>query len=801
MAKKDNPSYLDIGKGNSQFPNRDVSEEDKNTAQYSLNYSQAIYNRYMNDKCGIIYSRRDDLDLIRLYGKGSQPSSLYKNWYQSRANDSDDTNVLSQWRNDKSREGWENLNHRVISPLPRIRSVLKGYIDQVGQDIFVDAIDPISNDMKENVKWHMFTIAQSMDFINEFHFKAGIPTEELEFLPVSEMELNLFEAMGGFKMNHARVMEQIIKHTEEISEVDDRLENEWVDDSIDLGVIAARVIYDTNLKKYKYKYMDPKYLVIQYVESGDYSRSEWAGYVEPYTISELKQILPDKTEDFFRELAYIHRDKHGNKSGVFSDDEDWDNFSKHSNKGGSYNYDNFIVEVLEVEWIDYVTKRNLIYTNKFGHKTLKPLGKESEVKLTENQKKRGSKDMTTKMRKLRGAKWVIGTDEVFDYGLVNMMDRPKLSDVMHSFRLYVLSDLPLTEQLIPIADDLAIAWYRWQDDRAVLQRSGYAIDVGMMDNINTGGEDFNFTNVLKFWKDTRYLLHQQSLSGKYEGGGIMPVTPIPSLVRDALEEFILTWNAALSRIVDITGINEVMLGSTAQPGSQVATTQMSVQGAVHVLKPIIKNIGRLKKELAETAIRRLQLAFKTRKDIADGYVPVVGEADVELLRMAEKDAVQYGLHFSDKPNVEMKQNIISAATASLQARRDGKPGIDISQFIYITQQLSAGGNIKELAALLDYLNVKSEQKLQAERERNIQMQNQGLAQIEQQKQQGAAQAQKMDTDSKITVIGAQTEGDLRKIREEKAVSTPSGSPQPISPPSGINVPAGQQVPENANMQQ
>jgi len=382
-----------------------------------------------------------------------------------------------------------------------------------------------------------------------------------------------------------------------------------------------------------------------------------------------------------------------------------------------------------------------------------------------------------------------------------MMDRPKLSDVMHSFRLYVLSDLPLTEQLIPIADDLAIAWYRWQDDRAVLQRSGYAIDVGMMDNINTGGEDFNFTNVLKFWKDTRYLLHQQSLSGKYEGGGIMPVTPIPSLVRDALEEFILTWNAALSRIVDITGINEVMLGSTAQPGSQVATTQMSVQGAVHVLKPIIKNIGRLKKELAETAIRRLQLAFKTRKDIADGYVPVVGEADVELLRMAEKDAVQYGLHFSDKPNVEMKQNIISAATASLQARRDGKPGIDISQFIYITQQLSAGGNIKELAALLDYLNVKSEQKLQAERERNIQMQNQGLAQIEQQKQQGAAQAQKMDTDSKITVIGAQTEGDLRKIREEKAVSTPSGSPQPISPPSGINVPAGQQVPENANMQQ
>ena len=801
MATKDNPTYLDLSNGNSQFPNRDVSEEQKNTPEYSLSYSQAIYHRYLNDKTGIIYSRREDLDLIRLYGKGSQPSSIYKNWYQSKANDNDDTNALSQWRNDKSREGWENLSQRVISPLPRIRSVLKGYIDQVGQDIFIDAIDPISNDMKDNMKWRMFTVAQNMDFIKEFHFKAGIPMEELEFLPVSETELNLFEAMGGFKMNYARVMEQIIKHTEEISEVNDRLEDEWVDDSVDLGVIAARLVYDANIKKYRYKYMDPKYLVIQYVESGDYSRSEWAGYVEPYTISELKQVLSDKPEEFFRELAYIHRDKHGNKSGVFSDDEDWDNFSKHSNKGGSFDYDNFIVEVLETEWIDYEAKRNLIYTNKFGHKTAKALSKTSEVKLTENQKKRGSKDLNTKMRKLRGSKWVIGTEIVFDHGPVNMADRPKKSEVMHSFRLYVLSDLPLTEQLIPIADDMAIAWYRWQDDRATLQRAGYAIDVGMMDNINEGGEDFNFTNILKFWRDTRYLLHQQSLSGKYEGGGIMPVTPIPSLVMDALQEFIVTWDAALKRIVDITGINEVMLGATAQPGSQVATTQMSVQGAVHVLKPIIKTIGRMKKELAETTIRRLQLAFKTRKDIADGYADVVGVADVELLRMAEKDAVQYGLHFEDKPSDEMKQNIMGAAQASLQARRDGKPGIDISQFLYITQQLSSGGNIKELAALLDYLNVKAEQKVQANKERDIQMQNQGLAQMEQQKQQASAQEKQMDTQGKLAVVAAQTEGDIRKIREEKGVSAPNGSPQPQSPPNGGNVPAGQEVPQNAPMQQ
>lgn len=689
MAKL--PTYLNVKDGNRPFPSRDVSEKDKDDPKYSREYAQAIYNRYLNDKCGILYSRRDALDTIRLYGKGSQPIDIYKSWYQERATDDSDTSVLSQYRSDETRQGWENIATRVISPLPRIRQVIKGYVDQTGQDVFVDAIDPISNDMKNNEKMRMFTIAQQYDFINEYHIKAGIPLEELEFLPVSSTELNLYEAMGGFKRNYARSMEKLIKHTEKVSEVDDQLQYDWVDDAIDLGVMASRVVYDRSIKKYKYRYIDPKYLVIQFVKDDDYTRSEWAGYIEPYTISELKQVMPDKEEDFFKQLAYIHKGKGGN-GGADVEGREWDNFSKHNNSG-SYNYDDFIVEVLEVEWVDYEAERHLIYEGVHGRRSVHKLSETSEI----GPPKKGTKrrDFRSKMRKLRGAKWIIGTDDVFDCGLVNMADRPRDTDVMHSFRLYTLRDLPITEQLIPIADDMAIAWYRWQDDRAMLQRAGYAVDVGMMDNINTGGEDFNFINVLKMWRDTRYLLHQQSLSGKYEGGGISPVQPIESQVLTALQEFITTWEAALKRIEDVTGINLVLLGATAPAGSQVTTTQMSAQSAIHVLKPLIKTMARMKAELAETTMRRLQLAFKARSDIAKGYVDVVGEMDVEILKQAEKDAVQYGLSFEEKPSEKMKEMVMAGATASLQARRDGKPGIQLAEFVYISQQLEAGGNIKE----------------------------------------------------------------------------------------------------------
>lgn len=789
------PTLVDVQKGNYPFPSRDRSEDEKDQPLYSLNYCEAIYSRYLNDKCAILYSARDNLDTIRLYGKGAQPSELYNNWYKERATDDSSSSTVTN-RHNKTRQGWENISHRVISPLPRIKNVIKGYVDRIGQDVFVDAIDPLSNDRKLDIKWRMFTIAQNMEFLNDIHMKAGIPMQDVEYMPVSATELNLYEAMGGFKLNYARSMEKLIRHTEEISGVEKRLRDEWVDDAVDLGVIAARIIYDRRIKKYRYKYMNPKYLIMQFVEGDDYSRSEYAGYVESYTISELKQILPDKEEEFFRGLAYIHRGKYGNK-GFNLEAQDWDNFSKHSNRMGAFNYDDFIVEVMEVEWVDYKAERHLYYVRENGHASIRKLGKDSEVKLTKGQKNRGAVDMSTKMRRLRGAKWIIGTDIVFDNGLVNMTDRPKDTEVMHSFRLFTLRDLPITEQLVPIADDMAIAWYRWQDDRANIMRAGQALDVGMLENLQLGGEDWSFEKIIKLYRDTRVLLHQQSLTGRYEGGNVTPLTPIESQLLNALQEFVSSWEAALKRIEDVTGINLVLLGATAPQGSQVTTTQMSVQSAALVLKPLINTIGLLKTDLAETTMRRLQLAFKARKDIAKGYESVVGKADVELMVQAEKDAVQYGLRFENRPSDEMKEVITAAATASLQARRDGKPGIDMSQFIWITQQLESGGNIKELAALLEYLNIKSEQQIQANKERDIQMQGQQLQNVEATKAKAKEAEDARGFQRDVLLEREKRETERVKARESRGEDTRNNAPN--TPTSGQSPPQRNMTPQQGNM--
>ncbi|GAJ06328.1 unnamed protein product [marine sediment metagenome] len=207
----------------------------------------------------------------------------------------------------------------------------------------------------------------------------------------------------------------------------------------------------------------------------------------------------------------------------------------------------------------------------------------------------------------------------------------------------------------------------------------------------------------------------------------------------------------------------------------------------------------MKKELAETTMRRLQLAFKTRKDIADGYADVVGEADVEILRQAEKMPVQYGMSFEDRPSDKTKEILIGGASASLQARRDGKPGIDIAQFMYIAQQLESGGNVKELSALLDYLNSKSEKQVQENKERDIQLQGQQLQQAQQQKIQGEDKARKDEVQGEILVNREASKNKIREMAYEKGINPPQqGAPPsaPQGPVQGVSPPQGSQGPLN-----
>ena len=152
--------------------------------------------------------------------------------------------------------------------------------------------------------------------------------------------------------------------------------------------------------------------------------------------------------------------------------------------------------------------------------------------------------------------------------------------------------------------------------------------------------------------------------------------------------------------------------------------------------------------------------------------------------------MQYGMSFENKPTQQMRENILNAAMAALEARRQGMPGISIAEYTYIAQALEAGQNIKQLSALLDFLQVKSEQKIQANKERDITLQAEQNQQLAQQQQQGEAANAQRKTQGELMVQEKKNEGELRKIAAERGMgnaNTPTNSPQlpsdGLSPPS------------------
>lgn len=792
--------YINVKEGNVMFPNRDIPEEEKNLPQYSLDYCKAIYNRYLNDRCAIRYSDVDDFSTLEAYGNGDQSVSKYQAFLSGDDSiPSIGSGIVSNENVDlRGRKGYDNIDWGVVSPIPRIKTIIKGYLDQFGQDVFVDTVDPLSNDTKESLKWRAFATAKNYEFINEYSIKAGLPIEELDFMPANTAELNMFEAMGGFKLNMARAMEKLIRHTENVSKMDSVLKDKLADNALDFGYMVAKLELNDVTNQYEYRWVNPKRHIQQYIPDGRYERSEYAGEVSEWTVSELKQYLPDRDEQFFKDLAISYSGRAGNPKR-----DDDDNFSKRL-KNGSYQYDTFLVEVADVEWIDYECRRHLVYDTNRGRKFVKELSHSDNIHT--NQR---ANDVRTKMRKLRQAKWVVGTDIVFDYGVANMQDRPTANTVMHNYKLVVLDGKSMVESLRPIADDLALCWYKYQNGRAMSVQPGYAIDVGMMQNIGDGGDAFGFLKLIEKWRNSGILLHQQSMSGKYEGGSTTPIAPISSVMMEIINEAMASWEFALRRIEDVTGLNMVMLGATTDPGAAVGTTQMSSQSSVHILKPLIDSIGEIKASLSGTLIRRLQLAFKARKDIVDAYEPVIGSADIQSLIIAEKDAVQYGMTFEPRASSEAKNDIIQGALAAMQTRREGGAGLTLSQYSYIVSQVHANGNLKELSALIDFLVSKSEAQVQAAKDRNMQLQGQinqqnamsatqGQIALEQTKKEGEASIQGMKNQAMLANTLMSSHPELFRKEAEALANNPSTSQRMNDQPQGgTSIPQEQ---ESAQMQ-
>lgn len=716
--------------------------------QYFLDNAIGIYSIHLRDKGGISYESQCKYKYLREFGSGKQSEERYKDYFSTdqkknspineAVSDVDGKGGFTQSPQGK-RKGYMNIFWKVVSPASKIMATLLGKFEVAEYDIKANPIDSQSGSEVENKMLELWALKENLPFLREYFSNIGLAQQVPDYMPDTIEELKLFKDRGGFKSEASMFMEQLIRWTLYVSKWKE-ISRSNIADFINLGIAGTKDYYDKEDNTVKTRYSDPESGFIQYSKFNDFRDSEYAGEAIPKTISELRTILANEgiPEDIYEpnlaKVAKKYSGKYGNPNT-----EMWDKFST-PNEIGGWKYDFYKTMVLEVEWIDTDSYRDLLKTNKYG-----------KDKLIQNvdlktKEKDGQKINTTVVRKVFKCSWVIGTEMIYDYGIRANMTRENKKDVLLSYHYYKLPFSSITEQLIPIYDNFNIIWDKYQNNIATAINKGYAIDTDSLASLKAGDKNPEEESLRRFLETGVIFFKRKDVRGNIQSGSQLPIQELTggmgSAVLDAHSQFELNFKL----IENITGINPLSLG-TVNPNAPVGTNEIAVAATSDTLRPILSGKLSIKEAVAKNTCYTIQLLLHDDLDAQKTYSEIIGKRGIEIMKISEGNAVKYGIALEAKPSEQQKRDLMDAAKVAEASGRNGQPGITLADYFAVTDILEYGGSLRLAEMILESSkrrNLASAQKIAQD----------NLAQQTQLQGQAAQVAEQAKTDGAVAVIKA-----------------------------------------------
>jgi DNA-binding transcriptional MerR regulator len=750
-------------KENWHFPSTDIDPKLKEQPEYCLKWAEAIYSTHIRGKSGIPYSELLNWDNQRLYGKGMQSKEKYKAIFLTEDVNQDeayqDIGTFTQTSLESRRKGWSNVNDDIVSVAPKIKDVFHGIFDNQDYEISADTIDLNSGALKDRAKYGLLAQTLFAEDFARLRAIGNIPDTQKDFVPRNVTELEMYESAGGFKLNVAKTMEKLLRHTFDISDWDYMLKRKALDDVLDIGYIAFKEYYDEDTHKTKVGYVDPACLAIQYSKEDDYENSDWVGYYTTSTISQLEQKGFQRAE--LEKMAKEYSGQLGNPVR--------DQFIDYNtqNSLGGYDYDFYRIPIYEVQWIDANTEKYLKWTNKSGKKRIKQVGFDTDD--TKFTKKEVSHSST---RVVYQAKWIIGTQQVYDYGIAHDQLRPTPSKPILSYRVVKITENPIMRRLKPIFDKMQLAWLRYQNALIMSAGGGWAINLRLLNNLNIGGQKLGVKDVLRMMRNNNVLFFSDTpVHGRYEGGSVNPVTPLPSMLKDEIQNAIQEFEYSMKQVEHITGLTPVALGGTPDERAGKATTELSFSATQNVMRPIVAGVMRGKQRIAESAMLHMQMLIRNNKYAREAYSDVVGEMDVMSIKAATHEGTRYGIKLVAKPTEQEWAEVDRLVEEAISLGRDGVKSLEIDDALYIRQARSSGMNIKEIRMMLSFKIQKYKDEQQQKALQTQKMQMDGAQQLEAQKAQKEAQMKQMDAEIEQGKLQQEHQGKLKEINLQGNIDT------------------------------
>jgi len=686
----------DYIKGSFPIPDREnhsITREQKQSKEYCKSMAQGIYSQYAK---GATFWTSGDMDRIavnRGYAEGRQDVSRYMDSMYGKA--TSDGSIVNDSAHQK-RTAYANLSFKIMSPMPRIMDKLVGYISEATDMVSVDTLDSYSSGLKESMKWGLYVDGKHKDMFDTLRAMAGLPGEEVGFVPENVEELNLYDAEGGFMPAYASAMERLLKSTFEFSAWEENIIDRIVTDLVVNGFAIVEDEYDPVTCKAKISYRDPQYAGIQYTREDSYENPDY-GFCITYTkISDLKRRGVFPTEQDAAVFANTISGKYGNPST-----DNWNAENTRSKFSFATGYDSYVVPEFRCYWIDVEDYNEVKHTNKFG--TVKTYPQKEKTKV-------GKMDeiISTRRKMLYGCRWVIDTDFLYDYGYVAHQNRDGLANPVIPLHAVKVTGMPMLDRVIPALDQYMLGWLKLQQGLSMAALNGYSIEIGSLSNISMGGKKMDPLDLIKMWRQTGILFRKdKNVMGKIASSS-RPIEEMKGGAGEAILEARQLMDNAVNIIEQMTGINPISMG--AQPSAEMgkAVAEFAIAGTDSILKNIVKKCNVLKSNVARSCCLRLQYIIRDAGKTQKGYGDIIGDTELELIRMADGQDVRYGIRTHVRPTRDEIQSLYQTIDLSLKNGRDGKVGITEADAVRLRAMISSGSSLKRVAQLLSFAHKRAE---------------------------------------------------------------------------------------------
>lgn len=735
------------------FPKDEIPVSEKGY-EWSRKWCEAMYSKHVSDFGAVLHSKQDEFISLRKYGAGNQDISKYQDI------------LVGEEDSDGTLKGYMNIDWDIFSVMPKYKHIIQGIFEEQEHAIVATAVDPKSieeRDLDKLRKWFKGRYRPALEQIGKM---AGAQ-QEPEWLPETVDELEIYQAVGGFKMAKEMEIEEALTYTFYISDWKET-KRKMIDDFVDINCAAVKDYTDQYTRKAKIRYVDPLNLVMQYSRHWDHRNSEYGGEIIQESISNIRKNT-DLTEDQLKNIAHFWNGRNLNKNiSSWSDDD--------LQKDSGWAYDDFLIDVMDSEWFSVNQKNFTTRTNDRGQKFRY---EEKSDKIYDTEKK---KTTFSKFKVVYRAKWIIGTDFVYDYGLQYDVPRPGKKEVELSYKFYKLSGRSMMSVAAPCVDQMCLTWYKLQNAIAMAPNSGIAVEYTSLMNMKLGGDKMEPLEILALRRDTGDLFYKMTTAHGRQNvpGGMKPIQELQGGIGPQLNEFLTLLDTNNQLIGELTGINSVAAASSPNPNQSVGGSEMAIAATANALKPIYSGYIRLKELVARSSALRIQLLVRHDKEAYKTYIPVVGSAGTKILSVGtEAMDADYNIMIQAKPTQKRKELLMQAAMQAMQPDKSGNAAIEMKDFLFIERMIE-NGNDKAAEAHLNYISKKNKAQQEQLQRENMQLNSDNQLKAEQVKGEEARKTQEFLSglkmkeqqqkyDLELRNKTQEQEGELKQLSVEKTI--------------------------------